>query len=286
MPEICAGTQTCNSCGKALDKQPAGNKPPTSRYCSNACRQRAYRERSMTTVVGLMLPDGFPQRLTSFVGRETDIVEANRLMRAAQLLTLVGPPGVGKTRMAMELAEQRIRAGKTEVALLGLDDGGRAPHSEKLERVFAAAATPWKHAPRPPSDRLVVLNDCDQVLEECSRILSQCLPIQPRLQVLVTSREALRLPGGVVYTLAGLSLPTPMAAGSAIEHLRSDAVKLFTDRARAADSSFCLTDLNADTVGRICAKLDGLPLAIELAARFVRVFSLLELADRLDDQLS
>jgi predicted ATPase/DNA-binding CsgD family transcriptional regulator len=240
----------------------------------------------MTTVVGLMLPGGFPQRLASFVGRETDIVEVNRLMRAAQLLTLVGPPGVGKTRMAMELAEQRIRAGKTEVTLLGLDDGTTGSASEKLERVFAADAMPRGRGTRLPSDRLIVLNDCDQVLEECSRILSQCLPIQPRLQVLVTSREALRLPGEVVYTLAGLSLPTPMAAGSAIEHLRSDSVKLFTDRARAADSAFCLTDRNADTVGRICAKLDGLPLAIELAARFVRVFSLPELADRLEDQLS
>ena len=240
----------------------------------------------MTTVVGLLLPDGFPQRMTSFVGREANIVEVNRLMRAAQLLTLVGPPGVGKTRMAMELAEQRIRAGKSEVTLLGLDDDARASASEKLERVLAADATPRAHGTRPPSDRLVVLNDCDQVLEECSRILSQYLPIQPRLQVLVTSREALRLPGEVVYTLAGLSLPTPTAAGSAIEHLRSDTVRLFTDRARAADSAFCLTDLNADTVGRICAKLDGLPLAIELAARFVRTFSLLELADRLDDRLS
>jgi len=240
----------------------------------------------MTTVVGLMLPDGFPQRLTSFVGREADIVEVNRLMRASQLLTLVGPPGVGKTRMAMELAEQRIRAGKTEVMLLGLDDSARDSVPEKLERVFAADATPRVRGTRPPSDRLVVLNDCDQVLEECSRILSQCLPSQPRLQVLVTSREALRLPGEVVYTLAGLSLPTPMAAGSAVEHLRSDTVKLFTDRARAVDPAFCLTDLNADTVGRICAKVDGLPLAIELAARFIRVFSLTELADRLDDRLS
>jgi predicted ATPase/DNA-binding CsgD family transcriptional regulator len=240
----------------------------------------------MTTAVSLMLPDGFPQRLTSFVGRETDIVEANRLMRAAQLLTLVGPPGVGKTRMAIELAEQRLRGGKTEVMLLGLDDGARDSVPEKLERVFAADATPRERGTRPPSDRLVVLNDCDQVLEECSRILSQCLPRQPRLQVVVTSREALRLPGEVVHTLAGLSLPTPMTVGSAVEHLRSDAVKLFTDRARAVDSAFCLTDRNADTVGRICVKADGLPLAIELAARFVRVFSLTELADRLDDRLS
>jgi predicted ATPase/DNA-binding CsgD family transcriptional regulator len=240
----------------------------------------------MTTVVGLMLPDGFPQGLTSFVGRETDIVEVNRLMRAGQLLTLVGPPGVGKTRMAMELAEQRIRVGKTEVMLLGLDDADRGSIPEKLERVFAADATSRERGGRLPSDRLVVLNDCDQVLEECSRILSQYLPSQPRLQVLVTSREALRLPGEVAYTLAGLSLPTPMADGSAVEHLRSDAVKLFTDRARAADSAFCLTDQNADTIGRICAKADGLPLAIELAARFVRVFSLTELADRLDDRLS
>jgi predicted ATPase/DNA-binding CsgD family transcriptional regulator len=240
----------------------------------------------MTTVVGLMLPDGFPQKLTSFVGREADMVEVNRLLRAAQLLTLAGPPGVGKTRMAMELAEQRIRAGKTDVVLLGLDDGASGSVPEKLERVFAADATPRVRGARPPSDRLVVLNDCDQVLEECSRILSQCLPSQPRLQVLVTSREALRLPGEIVYTLAGLSLPTPMAAGSAVEHLRSDTVKLFTDRARAVDPAFCLTDRNADTVGRICAKLDGLPLAIELAARFIRVFSLAELADRLDDRLS
>lgn len=125
----------------------------------------------MTTVVGLMLPDGFPQGLTSFVGRETDIVEVSRLMRAGQLLTMVGPPGVGKTRMAMELAEQRIRVGKTEVMLLGLDDGDSGSVPERLERTFAANATSREHGNHPPSDRLVVLNDCDQVLEECSRIL-------------------------------------------------------------------------------------------------------------------
>jgi predicted ATPase/DNA-binding CsgD family transcriptional regulator len=240
----------------------------------------------MTTEVSLLTPDGFPQRLSSFVGRETDVVEVNRLMRAGQLLTLAGPPGVGKTRMAMELTELRIRGGKTEVMPLGLDDDGNESIPEKLERVLAADAMPRERGARPPANRLVVLNDCDRALEECSRLLSRCLPRQPRLQVLVTSREALRLPGEVVYRLDGLSLPTPMASGSAIEHLRSDAVKLFTDRARSVDAAFCLTDKNADDVGLICAKVDGLPLPIELAASLVRVFSLTELTDRLDDRLA
>ncbi|UYM25827.1 hypothetical protein NQP46_31300 [Streptomyces albus] len=128
-------------------------------------------------------------------------------------------------------------------------------------------------------NRLLVLDDCDHVLYACGTVLTELLPKRPRLSVLATSREPLRLPGEAVFSVNSLTLSGPGSGSgtSYADNLRSDAVSLFVDRARAVAPDFQLSRENADDLAEICARLDGLPLPIEMAARLVRVFPPAEL---------
>ncbi len=134
-------------------------------------------------------------------------------------------------------------------------------------------------------DRLLVLDNCDHVLYMCGTLLTELLPGRPRLSVLATSREPLRLPGESVFSVTGLALGDPESADSHADSLRSDAVSLFMDRARAVAPEFRLGRHNAADLAAICARLDGLPLPIEMAARLIRVFPPAEIRSRLHDQL-
>ncbi|SES47502.1 Predicted ATPase [Streptomyces sp. yr375] len=294
MASVSAPSSLCDFCGDAIHSTNSGNRKTSSKYCSNACRQRAYRRRLKGDGMNTSDSAGLPERLSSFVGRTEELVELGRLLRTTRVLTLTGPAGVGKTRLAVELAALEHRGGRSEAVLVEL---GAVLRGEAARQRIAAAAggvgDPTASLTDPQAarlaaggDLLLVLDNCEHVLDDCGLVLGELLSRQPGLRVLATSREPLRLPGETVYPVGGLGLPDPDADGSFTDSLRSDAVRLFVDRARAVAPEFQLTEDNAARIGTICARLDGLPLALELAARLVRALPLAEIHDRLDDRLS
>ncbi|GHH46085.1 LuxR C-terminal-related transcriptional regulator [Lentzea cavernae] len=249
---------TCASCGTEYAPLPS-----RARYCSNACRQRAYRRRSAgTSTVVAELP-GYDD---AFVGRESELAELLSLLRKHRMLTLVGPAGVGKTRLAVELAR---RSRRTEVRTVEL---GRLSRPEQVVQAFAEAVGVYQRAGvalrttvvHELNNRRVMLlvDNCEHLVEECCEVVDALLSRCPHVQILATSREALRSIGEAVYPLHGM---------------KADAVKLFTERAGAGG--------DRDAIEVICARLDGLPLAVELAAKLSASVSPRDIADRLDDRL-
>jgi predicted ATPase/DNA-binding CsgD family transcriptional regulator len=229
--------------------------------------------------------------LDGFVGREAELTELARLVRRTRLVTLLGPGGAGKTRLALALAE-RVRdsypGGVWLVELGPLSDGELVRQTvaatvgvpersgADLTGTLAAALS----GPR----MLLVLDNCEHVAEQGARLAEELLRRCPDLQVLTTSREALQVPGEVIFRVAELSLPPQGAGVSRAELLQSDAVRLFVERARASVPDFELTADNGAAVAGICARLDGIPLAIELAARRARMLPVPDILARLDDR--
>ncbi|WP_322986226.1 ATP-binding protein [Streptomyces sp. S584] len=280
-------TVTCDTCGTSLTRtRQTDGSQPRARYCSNACRQRSYRLRQKSGGIQAGL-DGEPlTQLSSLVGRAEELVELKRLLHESRLLTVTGPAGAGKSRLAMEVAGQEARGRRSAVSVVRLgtiEDPGAV-----RQRIIEALADKHDGGPAdsPPPDRLLVLDDCDPVLFTCGALLTELLPERPRLRVLATSREPLRLPGELVYSVSGLALSDPETVSSPADHLRSDAVALFVDRARAVSPAFRLYWDNASDVAEVCARLDGLPLPIEMAAQLIRVFPPAEIRSRLHDRLS
>ncbi len=221
--------------------------------------------------------------MTSFVGRTDELVELVHLIGEARLVTLTGPPGAGKTRLAIEAASARQRAGRTTVGYVELD--AAADLRDVRERIADELTRPENADPADRGARLLVLDGCDHLLDACGTALTEVFSRLPGLRVLATSREALRHPGEVVYPIAGLPAPPgggEETDGSPAELLRFPAVRLFADRARAVLPGFRVTTANARHIGALCARLGGLPLAVELAARQTRAFPVAELHEQLD----
>ncbi|WP_203932878.1 BTAD domain-containing putative transcriptional regulator [Virgisporangium ochraceum] len=227
-----------------------------------------------------------PGRLTSFVGRAAEVREVRDLLDRHRLLTLTGPGGSGKTSLAVEAAgalADRFTDGTWFVGLAGLPDGGQVAGA-----VADALGVPDSDAP--VTDRiaahlrgraaLVLLDNCEHVVDAAATLAERLLLACPRLRLLATSREALAVPGEVQLAVRPLETPPEDAADVA----RYDAVRLFVDRATAALPAFALTPATADVVARVCRQLDGIPLAIELAAARVRTLPVDEIAARLDDR--
>ncbi|MBM9509925.1 ATP-binding protein [Actinacidiphila acididurans] len=231
-------------------------------------------------------------QLSSFIGREYDLVELRRILRNTRLLTLTGAPGVGKSRVAMELAKKEQRASHRGTVVIDFC----APEMAALEpagMVEALTATVEEQvAPvlrrdaARTEEQLILLDNCERVLEVCGPSVVGLLFRFPGLRVVATSREPWRLSGEVVYRLSGLSLPSPDAGDPLDGCLRADAVRLFVDRCTAVNHEFALTEENAADVGAICSGLDGLPLALELAAQLCRALPVAEIRKRLPDRLT
>ncbi|MEU0399494.1 BTAD domain-containing putative transcriptional regulator [Streptomyces sp. NPDC006197] len=225
-------------------------------------------------------PAAPPAQLTAFVGRADEVTEVARLLRAARLVTLIGPGGVGKTRLSIEVAglAEVAADGICFVELAPLRDAAALPQAlsgalglrENGLGMGAGGQTPVDRLIAALSDRtlLLVLDNCEHVIEETAALAARLLAVCPRLRVLATSREPLGITGENLWQVK----PLDDAA----------AVRLFTDRARAVRRGFTA---DPKAVGRICTALDNLPLAIELAAARVRTLDVDDLAGRLDDRL-
>ncbi|MEO3807805.1 LuxR C-terminal-related transcriptional regulator [Sphaerisporangium sp. B11E5] len=235
---------------------------------------------------------GMPAEVTSFVGRRREMADVRAMLSTSRLVTLVGAGGVGKTRLATRVAAEvrRTYPGGVWFVELGASDGcGLLPQSvaDALHIQEDPARSPLDSVIEYLRDRraLLVLDNCEHRVRECAVLLHDLLASVPDLQVMVTSRQALGIAGEQILSVPPLPLPDhdhpPLSTGSLA---RVDAIRLFAERAAAVVPGFAVTDENRDAVVRICRRLDGVPLVIELAAVRLRALSVQQLLDRLDDR--
>jgi len=233
-----------------------------------------------------------PVQTSSFVGREQDLAAVAKMLAAGRLVSLLGPGGTGKTRLSYQVAAESVSDFPGGIWVTEL-----APVLEQVAVALAVLASlglreepghePTETVVAHLRDRqaLVILDNCEQVIAGAAELTQILLERCPALRVLVTSREALHLPGEAVYQVPGLSLP-PADLPDYLEALAdADAVRLFVTRAVDVRSEFALTAGNAEDIAAICSRLDGLPLAIELAASWARSLSPAQINERLSSAL-
>jgi predicted ATPase len=234
-----------------------------------------------------------PAATSSFVGRDRELADLATLLGRTRLLTLVGTGGAGKTRLALEVARRAVHAVEDGVALVEL---AAVSDPRYVEDAVAAALDVRALPGRPlvdavvdflaPRAVLVVLDNCEHVLAASAAVVATLLRAAPRVTVLATSREQLRVSGEIVFRVPSLAIPDPDEHLAPAALMRYEAVRLFVDRAAAAAPGFVLDEENADDVARICLRLDGLPLALELAAGRLGALGPASIAERLDDRFS
>ena len=236
-------------------------------------------------------PNNLALQLTSFVGRKRELDEVRTLLRSTRLLTLSGAGGIGKTRLSQQLAAEVIDDfpdGVWFVELAPLSDPRLVPQSVafvlgvKEEAGHPVIEALIKYA----QDRrlLIVLDNCEHLVQACAELATQLLQSGPHLKILASSRESLRVSGEASYPVPALAVPDPGKPVALPAMTQYEAVLLFVDRAVAALPTFQLTEQNAAAVADICQQLDGIPLALELAAARVRTLSVETIAARLGDR--
>jgi len=272
-----------------------GHGPAQSESPSWQAAQREMRAPSLAVVEhGLDLP----AQLTSFVGREGALADLDWLLQDARLVTLVGVGGVGKTRLALELAAMRqgqLADGTWLVDLTSIADGSLVTRTiasrlglrEQIGVSLADTLVEYLES----RSALLLLDNCEHLIDAVAATAQTLLLGCANLRIVATSREPLELPGEHVYQVRPLSLPDPGLLDGAAEGAdvaeqlaKSEATALFLDRARAATPGFRLTGRNARAVVRICQSLDGLPLAIELTAARLKTFSAEQIAEKLAER--
>jgi predicted ATPase len=240
---------------------------------------------------GQSVPGNLPLQITSFVGRETEIAAVKRLLGTTRLLTLAGAGGCGKSRLALRVGEDVLRGfadGAWQVELAALSDPALIPQT------VATALGLRDAAGRPLLDQLIdylrgrslllILDNCEHLVAACAQFAETLLRLSPGLTILTTSRHVLGVTGETAWRVLSLAVPDLQSPPPLERLTHYEAVQLFIDRAGAAQPSLQVTTQNAPAVARICHQLDGIPLAIELAAARSRVFSVEQIAARLDDR--
>jgi predicted ATPase/class 3 adenylate cyclase len=234
------------------------------------------------------IPNNLPFQLTTFIGREKEADQIKRQLEKHRLVTLTGSGGVGKTRLSIQVASKLLEAYPNGVWLVEL-----APLSDSalvIQTVCTALnVTPQGNLPAwnalidylKPKKILLVLDNCEHLIDACSQLCVSLLHSCPDLRIIASSREALGIDGENTYHVPSLSLPDPKQGWAAIQE--SEAVKLFLERATTVLPEFELTQANASAVAQICRRLDGIALAIELAASRLKILNVEQIAARLDD---
>ncbi|MGE5176161.1 MAG: protein kinase domain-containing protein [Hyphomicrobiales bacterium] len=238
-------------------------------------------------------PNNLPAALTTFVGRKRERAEIGRLLQQTRIATLAGPGGCGKTRLAVQVATDALTAfpdGAWLVELAPLADPALVPQT--VAQVLGVREEPGTPLARTLADAiggkamLLLLDNCEHLIAAAAALAGPLLAACPGLRILATSQEPLAVPGEVVWRIPMLGVPDLGVPGSRTREAigRHEAVRLFVDRAAAAQPSFALTDANAVAVASICRRVDGIPLAIELAAARVKVLAPEQILARLEDR--
>jgi predicted ATPase/DNA-binding winged helix-turn-helix (wHTH) protein len=234
-----------------------------------------------------------PHPLTSFIGRESEIAELKSLLKTTRLLTLMGAGGCGKTRLAIEMAQSTLEQfpdGAWHVELASLADPELV--EQTVGTVFRIKEVPGKSRTTAltdhlaPKNLLLVLDNAEHVLATCAGLIGTVLSQCPTVTILVTSREALRIPGEMTYRVPSLSVPHQGQDTTHDQIIGCESVRLFVERAHLVRPHFAITLQNMRAVASICRGLDGIPLAVELAAARVRSMTAEEIEQRLDQRFS
>jgi len=232
-----------------------------------------------------------PVPLTSFIGREQELKDITKSLSESRLLTLIGSGGVGKTRLAIQTAHDLIRKfkdGVSWVELVGLQDGSLIPQeiaqALSVREVSNQPILETLKTHLKSKELLLVLDNCEHLIEACAQTVESLLASCPKLKILATSRERFDLFNETTWNVPSLPLPE-MRGSISLKQLKGFAsIELFVERARNVNSGFVLTEQNASSVNQICNRLDGIPLAIELASARIKVLSVDEIASRLNDR--
>lgn len=233
-----------------------------------------------------------PSLRSSFVGREREMVEVKRALAMTGLLTLTGTGGCGKTRLALEVAKDLVGVyadGVWLVELAPLSDPALVPQA--VASVLGLREQPGRSLTETLSNhlksrqQLLVLDNCEHLIDACARLADTLLSSCEHLRILATSREALGVAGEANWPVLPLAVPDAERPAPVEGLIRCEAVRLFRDRARSKQPAFSLEHSNARAVARICRKLDGIPLAIELAAARMTALAVDQIAARFEDSL-
>lgn len=238
-----------------------------------------------------MKQNNIPIPLTSLVGRQQEVQEIIQVLSTTRLLTLLGPGGVGKTRLAIEAANvtvSKFPGGVCWVDLASLMDSSLIPQT------IAKALDLYLTPNQAPSDLvenylqskhlLLVLDNCEHLISTCAELVEHLLNVSPKLQVLITSRAELGIFGEVAWHVPTLPFPDTQVLAPINNLLEYPSIRLFLERAAAVSPGYSISELNSQPIALICQKLDGMPLAIELAAARIKLLSASEIASRLDDR--
>lgn len=237
------------------------------------------------------VPNNLPTALTSFVGREREIAEVKRLLAATHLLTLTGSGGCGKTRLSLQVAADLLDTfpgGVWFVELAALSDPATVPSA--IANAMRVREDPTKPIVTSIIENvgqktaLIILDNCEHLVGACAQLTDALLRSCPNLRIMASSREALGIAGETVWRVPSLPIPDVRNLPSVEELAQTEAVRLFCDRAIAVAPGFTLTEQNAPAVAQVCQRLDGIPLAIELAAARVNVLHVDQIAARLNDR--
>jgi non-specific serine/threonine protein kinase len=233
-----------------------------------------------------------PAQLASFVGRDRELADVGALLGYSRLVTLTGAAGCGKTRLALQLAAappDQPGDGTWLIELAAVTDQGEDAVPSAIGQVLGITPQPGARVLEgllealAPQDILIIMDNCEHLIGACAKTAEALMRRCPRVQLVVTSREPLGIGGEMIYTVPPLSLP-PLGESGLLAAESSDAVALFVERARAQGTGLLVDEQTASLVIWICRRLDGLPLAIELAAARLRSLSPRDLADRLDQR--
>jgi predicted ATPase/class 3 adenylate cyclase len=238
-----------------------------------------------------VLPTNLPLQRKSFVGREKEVAAIAALIATHRLVTLVGSGGVGKTRTSLQVAANLLDGsgdGVWFIELAPLASGDYIPSTvaQPLGITLPSEGHPVENLARAlrAKHALLVFDNCEHLVEAAARVISAILRECPKIRILASSRQGLGIDGEETYRMPSLDVPLAADRFDASQAIRSAAIALFVERALSADKTFSLTDENAATVADICRRLDGIPLAIELAASRVKILSPRQLRERLDER--
>jgi predicted ATPase/DNA-binding SARP family transcriptional activator len=284
-----AALKQYQTCEKLLRKELGVDPQPETRALYKQIRKGEFKTIQPVKQKELGAPGhNLPFQISKFIGREKELDEIADLIADHRLVTLIGTGGIGKTRLSLKVGEQLIKdyangiwlvelaslsdpalVPQTVATLFNLVEGSEEPLIEKLIRVLR------------PKTMLLILDNCEHLLDACAQLAHALLRSCPSLKILTTSREPLGITGEALYHVPPLGLPDLQQALEKL--LEYESIQLFEERARLGQEHFSLTMENASSVTQICHRLDGIPLAIELAAARVSMFSTEQIEARLNE---